>query len=87
MAETKITGQGTADFDWDALAMDGYNKIQRAELADKYEATLKNWRDLFKTAWTKLTGFWGTNSVCPNFFTTTFPLSMMSSNYKMTSSK
>ncbi len=42
MAETKITGQGTADFDWDALAMDGYNKIQRAELADKYEATLSS---------------------------------------------
>lgn len=42
MAETKITGQGTADFDWDALAMDGYNKIQRAELTDKYEATLSS---------------------------------------------
>ena len=42
MAETKITGQGTADFDWDALAMDGYNKVQRAELADKYEATLSS---------------------------------------------
>jgi small subunit ribosomal protein S1 len=42
MAETKITGQGTADFDWDALALDGYNKIQRAELTDKYEATLSS---------------------------------------------
>jgi small subunit ribosomal protein S1 len=40
MAETKITGQGTADFDWDALALDGYNQIERAELSDKYEATL-----------------------------------------------
>ena len=42
MAETKITEQGTADFDWDALALDGYNKVQRAELADKYEATLSS---------------------------------------------
>jgi small subunit ribosomal protein S1 len=42
MAETKITGQGTADFDWDALALDGYNQIERAELSDKYEATLSS---------------------------------------------
>jgi small subunit ribosomal protein S1 len=42
MAETKITGQGTADFDWDALALDGYNQIERSELADKYEATLSS---------------------------------------------
>ncbi len=42
MAETKITGQGTADFDWDALALDGYNKIERAELSDVYEATLSS---------------------------------------------
>jgi small subunit ribosomal protein S1 len=32
--------QGTADFDWDALALDGYSKIQRSELSDKYEVTL-----------------------------------------------
>jgi small subunit ribosomal protein S1 len=32
--------QGTADFDWDALALDGYSKIQRSELSDKYELTL-----------------------------------------------
>ncbi len=37
---TKITGQGTADFDWEALAMDGYTKIQRDELTDIYENTL-----------------------------------------------
>ncbi|MES2589214.1 MAG: 30S ribosomal protein S1 [Bacteroidota bacterium] len=42
MAETQIIGQGTADFDWDALALDGYNKIERAELSDKYEATLSS---------------------------------------------
>jgi len=42
MAETKITGQGTADFDWDALALDGYTKIQRSELADTYEKTLSS---------------------------------------------
>jgi len=42
MAEVKITGQGTADFDWDALALDGYSQVQRAELSDKYEATLSS---------------------------------------------
>jgi small subunit ribosomal protein S1 len=40
MADIKITGQGTAEFDWDALAIDGYTQIERAELSDKYEATL-----------------------------------------------
>ena len=42
MAESKITGQGSTDFDWDALALDGYNNIQRSELADIYEATLSS---------------------------------------------
>ncbi len=42
MAETKISGQGTADFDWDALALDGYTQIQRSELADTYEKTLSS---------------------------------------------
>ena len=32
--------QGTADFDWEALDLDGYSKIQRSELSDKYEQTL-----------------------------------------------
>lgn len=39
MAKNNTT-QGTADFDWDALALDGYSKIQRSELSDKYESTL-----------------------------------------------
>ena len=39
MAKTTST-QGTADFDWDALALDGYSHIQRSELSDKYEGTL-----------------------------------------------
>lgn len=42
MAENTITKQGSADFDWDALALDGYNKVQRAEMSDKYEATLSS---------------------------------------------
>lgn len=32
--------QGTAEFDWDALALDGYSEIQRSELSDTYEKTL-----------------------------------------------
>lgn len=39
MAENKTT-QGLADFDWDALALDGYNAAERAELSDKYDGTL-----------------------------------------------
>ncbi len=39
MAEN-TTLQGTADFDWDALALDGYSKIERSELSDIYENTL-----------------------------------------------
>lgn len=42
MAENKIIGQGTPDFDWEALANDGYTKVQRAELKDKYEETLSS---------------------------------------------
>jgi len=34
--------QGTADFDWEALDLDGYSQISRSELADKYEATLNS---------------------------------------------
>ena len=40
MAENKITGQGSADFDWDALSLDGYSLVQRSELSDVYENTL-----------------------------------------------
>ncbi len=39
MAEDKRT-QGTAEFDWDALAMDGYSIVERSEMSDKYETTL-----------------------------------------------
>lgn len=34
--------QGTAEFDWDALALDGYSSAQRAEYSDKYEGTLNS---------------------------------------------
>lgn len=35
-----VNAQGSADFDWDALAMDGYTKAQRSEYNDRYEKTL-----------------------------------------------
>ena len=38
----KTNMQGTADFDWDALALDGYSKAERSELSDKYEGTLNS---------------------------------------------
>jgi small subunit ribosomal protein S1 len=41
MAE-KTQTQGIADFDWDALALDGYNAAERAELSDKYDGTLNS---------------------------------------------
>jgi small subunit ribosomal protein S1 len=34
--------QGTAEFDWDALALDGYSKADRSELSDRYEDTLSS---------------------------------------------
>ena len=34
--------QGTAEFDWDALALDGYSLAERAELSDTYVATLNS---------------------------------------------
>jgi len=34
--------QGTAEFDWDALELDGYSVAQRAELSDKYAGTLNS---------------------------------------------
>ena len=39
MALEKVT-QGDPDFDWDALALDGYSLTERSELSDKYEGTL-----------------------------------------------
>jgi small subunit ribosomal protein S1 len=35
-----IEPQGTADFDWEALQLDGYNHVERSELGDRYEKTL-----------------------------------------------
>jgi small subunit ribosomal protein S1 len=35
-----IDPQGTADFDWEALQLDGYSKVQRSEMSDRYEKTL-----------------------------------------------
>ena len=32
--------QGAADFDWEALQLDGYTQIERSELSDVYEKTL-----------------------------------------------
>ncbi len=32
--------QGTAEFDWEALELDGYSKQERSELSDRYEETL-----------------------------------------------
>ena len=42
MAENKIIDQGTPDFNWEALESDVYSKVERAELADKYEKTLSS---------------------------------------------
>jgi small subunit ribosomal protein S1 len=36
----QISTQGSADFDWDALALDGYTLIQRSEMSDVYGKTL-----------------------------------------------
>ena len=35
-----IEPQGSADFDWEALQLDGYNQVERSELGDRYEKTL-----------------------------------------------
>ena len=43
MAKTKNKEmQGTPDFDWDALALDGYSISERAELSEKYQSTLNS---------------------------------------------
>ena len=39
MAIEKRT-QGTAEFDWEALELDGYTAIERSELSDTYADTL-----------------------------------------------
>ena len=38
----EIKAQGTAEFDWDALALDGYTAAERSEMSDIYVATLKS---------------------------------------------
>ncbi len=44
MAE-EIRTQGTADFDWEALNLDGYTLIERSEMSDIYEKTLTSIND------------------------------------------
>jgi small subunit ribosomal protein S1 len=39
MAKNTST-QGAADFDWEALTLDGYTQIERSEMSDRYEKTL-----------------------------------------------
>jgi small subunit ribosomal protein S1 len=39
MAKEKVM-QGTADFDWEALQLDGYTQVERSEMSDTYEKTL-----------------------------------------------
>jgi small subunit ribosomal protein S1 len=39
MAKEKIM-QGTADFDWESLQLDGYTQVERSEMSDVYEKTL-----------------------------------------------
>jgi small subunit ribosomal protein S1 len=36
----EIASFGSADFDWEALSLDGYTQIERSEMSDKYEKTL-----------------------------------------------
>jgi small subunit ribosomal protein S1 len=38
----EIQAQGTAEFDWEALDLDGYTQIERSEYSDKYEVTLSS---------------------------------------------
>ena len=43
MAKSKATAQpteGLADFNWEALELQGYTQIERSELSDRYEKTL-----------------------------------------------
>ena len=38
----EIKTQGTAEFDWDALALDGYTSAERSEMSDRYQGTLNS---------------------------------------------
>jgi len=50
MANNSKATQGTADFDWEALSLDGYTLAERSEMSDKYEKTLTsiNERDVIQ---------------------------------------
>ena len=36
----EIANEGSSDFDWEALYLDGYTQIERSEMSDQYEKTL-----------------------------------------------
>ena len=55
MAKEKVM-QGTADFDWEALQLDGYTQVERSEMSDVYEKTLTsiNEKEVIAAIWLTL---------------------------------